>query len=121
MGNMRKNYPAALKVKVALAALKGDKTLAQLSSEFGGHPHPDSGMEKTAAGRGARDFCHPPESRRTRGGGIASGVVSSNWATERGIGLGKKRVGTVHERLSDPGLNGVIPRFRFSDNVMCST
>jgi transposase-like protein len=39
MGSVRKNYPAALKVKVALAALKGDKTLAQLSSEFGVHPH----------------------------------------------------------------------------------
>lgn len=37
MGSVRKNYPAALKVKVALAALKGDKTLAQLSSEFGVH------------------------------------------------------------------------------------
>ena len=37
MGRSRKNYPAALKVKVALAALKGDKTLAQLSSEFGVH------------------------------------------------------------------------------------
>lgn len=39
MGGTRKNYPAALKVKVALAALKGDKTLAQLSSEFGVHAH----------------------------------------------------------------------------------
>ena len=37
MGSSRKNYPAAFKVKVALAALKGDKTLAQLSSEFGVH------------------------------------------------------------------------------------
>jgi transposase len=39
MGSMRKNYSAALKVNVALAALKGDKTLAQLSSEFGVHAH----------------------------------------------------------------------------------
>ena len=39
MGSMRKQYPAALKVKVALAALKGDKTLAQLSGEFGVHAH----------------------------------------------------------------------------------
>lgn len=37
MGNTRKKHPASFKVKVALAALKGDKTLAQLSSEFGVH------------------------------------------------------------------------------------
>ena len=37
MGSLRKNYPASFKVKVALAAVKGDKTLAQLASEFGVH------------------------------------------------------------------------------------
>lgn len=37
MGSIRKNYPAGFKVKVALAATKGDKTMAQLSSEFGVH------------------------------------------------------------------------------------
>ena len=37
MGSIRKNYPASFKVKVALAAVKGDKTLAQLASEFGVH------------------------------------------------------------------------------------
>jgi len=46
MGRSRKNYPAALKVKVALAALKGDKTLAQLSSEFGVHTHQIQGWKK---------------------------------------------------------------------------
>ena len=37
MGSTRKNYSAAFKVKVAIAAIKGDKTLAQLSSESGVH------------------------------------------------------------------------------------
>jgi transposase-like protein len=37
MGSSRKNHPASLKAKVAFAAMKGDKTLAQLSSEFGVH------------------------------------------------------------------------------------
>ncbi|MFH1615935.1 MAG: IS3 family transposase [Planctomycetota bacterium] len=35
--NMRKGYEGAFKAKVALEALKGEKTLAQLSSEFGVH------------------------------------------------------------------------------------
>ncbi len=37
MGSIRKNYSANFKVKVALAAIKGDRTLAQLASEFGVH------------------------------------------------------------------------------------
>ena len=37
MGSIRKNYPARFKVKVAFAAIKGDKTFAQLASEFGVH------------------------------------------------------------------------------------
>lgn len=37
MGTIRKNYPAVFKAKVALAALKEDKTHAQLASEFGVH------------------------------------------------------------------------------------
>jgi transposase len=35
--NMRKGYEGAFKAKVALEALKGEKTLAQLSSEYGVH------------------------------------------------------------------------------------
>ena len=37
MGSIRKNYPANFEVKVALAATKDDKTLAQLANEFGVH------------------------------------------------------------------------------------
>jgi len=37
MRRKRRNHSAAFKAKVALAALKGDKTLAQLSSEFDVH------------------------------------------------------------------------------------
>ena len=33
----RKNYAPAFKAKVALAALSGEKTISQLSSEFGVH------------------------------------------------------------------------------------
>ncbi len=34
---IRKNHTGAFKAKVALEAVKGEKTLAQLSSEFGVH------------------------------------------------------------------------------------
>ena len=35
--NMRKNHDAAFKAKVALESLKGEKTMAQISSEYGIH------------------------------------------------------------------------------------
>lgn len=36
---MRKKFEPAFKAKVALEALRGEKTLAQLSSEYGVHPN----------------------------------------------------------------------------------
>lgn len=37
MRKQRRNHSPSFKAKVALAALKGDKTLSELSSEFGVH------------------------------------------------------------------------------------
>ena len=36
---MKKTHDAALKTKVALETLKGEKTMAQLSSQYGVHPN----------------------------------------------------------------------------------
>ena len=38
MKRTRRNHGAAFKVQVAFAAFKGDKTLAELATQFGGHP-----------------------------------------------------------------------------------
>ena len=35
----RRNHTPAFKAKVALAAVKGDRTLAQLAEQFDVHPH----------------------------------------------------------------------------------
>lgn len=34
-----RNHSAALKAKVAVAAIRGERTLAELSAHFGVHPH----------------------------------------------------------------------------------
>jgi transposase len=39
MNGMRKQYEAAFKARVALEALKGEKTIAQIASETGVHPN----------------------------------------------------------------------------------
>ncbi len=37
MGDIRKKYDAALKAKIAREAVKGDKTIREISSEYGVH------------------------------------------------------------------------------------
>lgn len=39
MKNIRKSHDAAYKAKVALEAVKGEKTIGQLSSKYGAHPN----------------------------------------------------------------------------------
>ena len=55
MKRPRGNHTAAYKAKVALAALKGDKTLAELSEKFDVHSSQIRAVEDAAAGRGVTD------------------------------------------------------------------
>jgi transposase len=44
--NIRKSHDSAFKAKAALEAIKGEKTITQLSSEFGVHPNQISQWRK---------------------------------------------------------------------------
>ena len=47
--NKRKRYSAPFKAKVALEALRGEKTMAELSAKYGVHPNMIAGWKKKAA------------------------------------------------------------------------
>lgn len=46
---MRRNRSPTFKAKVALAAIKGEKTLADLVQQFDVHPQPDHAMAQPAS------------------------------------------------------------------------
>jgi hypothetical protein len=65
MKQTRKKHGAAFKAKVALAAIKGDRTVGELASAYGGTPEPDLRLEEAAAGRSDEGF---RRRRRSSGG-----------------------------------------------------
>ena len=56
---MRKKFPDEFKAKVALAALKGDKTIAELATEFEVHPSQINTWKATIKDRLADLFSTP--------------------------------------------------------------
>jgi transposase len=56
---MRKKFPDEFKAKVALAALKGDKTMAELASEYEVHPSQINTWKAVMKERAAEIFSSP--------------------------------------------------------------
>ena len=52
----RRNHTPAFKAKVALAAVKGDRTVAQLAEHFDVHPNQITGWKAQLEGRASEVF-----------------------------------------------------------------
>ena len=83
-GRPRRNDTPALKAKVALAAIKGDRTLAQLAEQFDVHPNQITSW-KAQLEEGAADVFGPGGRQRRR----AAVDVKSLHAMCGRLGVGK--------------------------------
>ena len=56
MKKPRRNHSAAFKARVALEAIRGEKTVAEIAAHHEVHPNADHGLEEPAAGERGGDL-----------------------------------------------------------------
>ena len=63
MSKQRRKHNPAFKAKVALEAVKGEETVAQLAARYQVRPRPDSGLEKALTSGAAGVFSNGQEQK----------------------------------------------------------
>lgn len=66
MKTTRKKHNPVFKAKVALAAVRGEKTVTELAAEFGVHPHQIHNWKKTLLENAGTVFERPTGSAETK-------------------------------------------------------
>jgi transposase-like protein len=93
---MRKKFDAATKARVALETLRGEKTLAQISSEYGVHATQISQWKQELIQRSAELFAKPDNSLARQHEELADKLhktigeltMENNWIKKKLQGLG---------------------------------
>ncbi len=67
MRRPRRNHTAAFKAKVAVAAVKGEKTLIELAEQFDVHPNQITQWKAQLLERATESFSTPAERAQTQG------------------------------------------------------
>ncbi|TWU50485.1 hypothetical protein B188_29170 [Candidatus Brocadiaceae bacterium B188] len=72
----RKQYNGEFKARVAIEAIKGEKTANEIAGQYG-YINADSTVEEASNGRDTGDIFHEEGTRRKKGGRIACVIVTS--------------------------------------------
>jgi transposase-like protein len=88
----RKTHAAAFKAQVALAAVRGDRTVNELAAQFGAHPTLIHGGTKQLLA-GAEAVFAGGEGQRTPGGQVGR-TVRADRAAQGRARLGEKKAAT---------------------------
>jgi transposase-like protein len=78
MTTIRRQFSSEFKARVVRSALREDKTLAQLASEFDNPPQPDYGMEAAGTERLAEVFSKGCNISHAEGAPYQYSIVNSN-------------------------------------------
>ena len=118
MTTTRKQYSPKFKARVAIEAIRGEKTLSQLGSQFKVHPIQIAKWRKSALEQLPELFVDG----RTRKGPNSDAdrdALRRDWAAEGGTGLAQKK--SRHARLRNCGRwwNGVTRRSVCAGNASC--
>ncbi len=97
----RRNHTPAFKAKVALAAVKGDRTLAQLAEQFDVHPNQITAWK-------ARRRSVAQRRRRVARGGLWRYSAETSGSPEAGCGWGIIAAGNVEDSVADEKLRRLV-------------
>ena len=102
MGRHRRRFSADFKSKVALAAIKGDRTLSELAAQFQVHPHQVMAWKKQALAVLPEVFSRKRDMDESRRSQLSGRTLRSDRSAQGGVGLVEKKswIGTrcVSER-----------------------
>jgi transposase len=87
----RKSYTTEFKVKVALEAIKGQRTINEIATHYGVHPHLVTQWKKQAGASPARCLLDEARTRRRRRRGFESKTLPGDRPAQGRARLAQKK------------------------------